>query len=112
MHTMSERQHIERFVTTIAGISPELVEKEFAQRGNWTNVSGHSLIEAARVCVLGDLLQFDAELKKDLALAALLHDGNKKTEIEAIQQEIKAGGSGRGASLGAAREYMEELAGK
>ncbi|MDP2598524.1 MAG: hypothetical protein Q8P49_01700, partial [Candidatus Liptonbacteria bacterium] len=96
MGTSSEgqRKQLERFVASQTGVSPELEEKEFFEKGNWENVTGHCLLEAARACVFADLLGFDADLKKDLAIAALLHDGYKRREIIAIQEEVKSGGSG------------------
>ena len=112
MLTVHEREFLERFVTRVAGIDPRAVEKEFAQQGNWDNVFEHCLIEAARVCVFARLLRFDPELTKDLALAALLHDGHKKREVEAIRRDMEAGKSGRVASMAVAHEYAEELAKK
>lgn len=61
---------------------------------SWANVSEHCLIETARVEVFADWLSFTTELKNDLMLAAALHDFNKRFEIEAIEADIAAGGSG------------------
>ncbi len=111
----NERKIIEVFVGREIGAMPKLSElegAEFLEKENWENVTGHCLIEAARACVFADLLGFSTQLKKDLALAALLHDGHKKLEIEAIQEEIKNGGSGRAASLAVTKKYLEELATK
>ena len=54
----------------------------------------HCLIEAARVRVFAEWLNFSSELKSDLVLAAALHDFNKRFEIEAIDADIAKGGSG------------------
>ncbi len=65
-----------------------------AQGRSWENVSEHCLIEAARTEVLAEWLNFAIDLKNDLVLAAALHDFNKRFEIEAIDGDIAAGGSG------------------
>lgn len=111
----NERKRIEEFIGREIGVMPSLPERDggkFAGKDNWENVTGHCLIEAARACVFADLFGFNAQLKKDLVLAALLHDGHKKLEIEAIQKEIKNGGSGRSASLAVTKKYLEELVAK
>lgn len=111
---MDERKKMEEFVAREIGEAARFVRAEegFIEEANWENVTGHCLIEAARACILADLLGLDAELKKDLVLAALLHDGHKRQEIEAIQEEMKRGGSGRAASLAVTQKYLEELAAK
>jgi uncharacterized protein YoaH (UPF0181 family) len=79
---------------------------DFAERKNkWKNVTDHCLIEAARAFIFADLLGFDAELKRDLVLASLLHDGHKDREIAAIQEALSNGMS----SNVAVRKYLEEL---
>jgi len=110
-----ERKALEDFVAREIGAAAAFVkheEAEFIEHNSWKNVTGHCLIEAARACVFGDLLGFDHELKKDFALAALLHDGHKKQEIEAIQEEMRRGGSGRAASMSATDVYLKELSAK
>lgn len=48
----------------------------------WTNVSQHCLVEGARAEILADLLKLSTEVKEQLFAAAILHDFNKKQEIE------------------------------
>lgn len=49
---------------------------------DWGNVSEHCLVEAARVGVMADLLQLPSDVKRDVQLAAALHDHYKKGEKE------------------------------
>ena len=51
----------------------------------WEKVSEHCLVEAARSEVFSDLLRFSVDLKKDLRLAAVLHDFFKKNEVELVK---------------------------
>lgn len=111
----SERKKIEEFVARGVKDTAEFIKIEqenFGERGVWGNVTGHCLIEAARVSVFADILGFSAELKKDAMSAALLHDGHKRQEIAAIQEEMSNGGSGRNASMAATKKYLEDLAEK
>lgn len=82
------------------------------RQGNWENVTDHCVMEAARARVFADLLGLDAPLKKDLMRAALLHDGHKRREVEAIQQALREGGSGYRASTRVTAAYLQELKGK
>src|SRR5579872_3195062 len=95
------RKQLERFIADETGIASGVVAKEevaFLKEENWDNVTDHCLMEAARACLFADILGFDPALKKDLALAALLHDGHKRREVEAIRSAIRNGSSGREAS--------------
>ena len=103
-----KNEKLKRFLLRAAGVGTEILESE----NQWDNVTGHCLIEAARACVFAELLGFDAELKKDLVLAALLHDGHKKEEMEAIEKELQDGGSGYVASNTAMEKYSEGLQSK
>ena len=51
-------------------------------RRDWGNVSEHCLVEAARVTVFAEKLQFSDGVKKDLVFAAAMHDFFKKAEKE------------------------------
>lgn len=57
-----------------------LWERTPEHKRDWGNVSEHCLAEAARAEVFADLFGFDPELKKDLKIAAALHDYFKKRE--------------------------------
>lgn len=108
----SEINQIKNFINRETYNVSRLVKAKeigFSGESNWGGVKGHCLIEAARVCILADLLGLGNETKKKLVLAALLHDGHKKEEIEAIQEEIKNGGSGRVASILATERYLIRL---
>jgi len=68
----SERKKIEALIELEIKDGPRILKfetEEFAVEKNWGNVSGHCLIEAARVLALADLLGFGADLKKDCVLA-------------------------------------------
>ena len=75
----------------------------------WQNLYDHCLMEAARACVFAEMLHFNKGLKKDLVLAALFHDGNKRLEIAAIREAMQSGASSRAASNAATREYLRAL---
>lgn len=49
---------------------------------DWGNVSEHCLVEVARVKVFAEKLQLAEEIKRDLILAAAMHDFFKKAEKE------------------------------
>lgn len=53
-----------------------------SRKERWTNVSQHCMVEAARAEVLADLLALSPQTKEQLFAAAILHDFNKKQEIE------------------------------
>jgi len=106
--TSREWESIDAFLTKTIGPWRAILEG----KEQWENVTRHCMLEAARASIFADLLKFDPELKKDLVLASVLHDGNKRYEIMAIQQEMKEGGSGFIASNGAMRTYISELQAK
>jgi len=62
---------------------------------DWSNVTEHCLVEAARVGALADMLGLEGEVREKLISAAALHDFNKKEEIRLTHEDIAAGGSGR-----------------
>jgi len=62
---------------------------------NWSNVTEHCLIEAARVRALADLLGLESNVREELVSAAAVHDFYKKEEIRLTREDIAAGGSGR-----------------
>jgi hypothetical protein len=103
-----KNKQLRNFLSAVAGVGTEILEHEH----QWNSVTSHCLIEAARACVFAEILGFDAELKKDIVLAALLHDGHKKTEIEAIEKEQRNGGFGYAASNAVTAEYVEKLRSK
>jgi len=51
---------------------------------DWGNVSEHCLVAAARSEIFSDILDFTENLKKDLMIAAGLHDFFKKNEKEIV----------------------------
>lgn len=57
-----------------------LWQGEKSQR--WENVTKHCLVEAARVEEFSDLLNLSPKAKNELFAAAIIHDYNKKEEIE------------------------------
>jgi len=54
---------------------------------NWRRVSEHCLAEVARVDVFADKLGLSEEIKKDLIIAAALHDFYKKREINSRKEK-------------------------
>lgn len=74
-------------------VDGKLWEKD-ASGKDWSNVTEHCLIEAARADIFSELLCFSNEVRGDLASAALLHDFNKKHEIELTREDIAIGGDG------------------
>lgn len=56
---------------------------------SWRNVSEHCLVETARAEVLADKLGLPEDLKKDLIIAAALHDSFKKQEIKLLAAKGK-----------------------
>ncbi len=63
-----------------------LWERKDSKR-DWGNVSEHCLAEAARVDVLADKLGLSDEIKRDLVVAAAVHDFFKKGEKEIVSTE-------------------------
>lgn len=57
---------------------------------SWRNVSEHCLVETARAEVFAEMLRLSDNLKKDLKLAAALHDFLKREEIEVIKGALKS----------------------
>ncbi len=102
---ITKKKSLENFIASAVGLLPDFSKN----KNEWQTTADHCLIEAARACVFADMLGFDAELKKNLASAALFHDGNKPLEIKAIQEAIKDGKPNRAASNVATRKYLEEL---
>ncbi|MFH1162112.1 MAG: hypothetical protein V1696_02460 [Candidatus Jorgensenbacteria bacterium] len=66
---------------------------------DWSNVTEHCLIEAARVDMLARLLGFSDRIREYLTSAAAVHDFNKKEDIRRTHEDIAAGGSGRKGNL-------------
>lgn len=52
---------------------------------DWENVTKHCLVQVARGSELADALRLSTQIKKELMLAAQLHDVNKKDEITAAR---------------------------
>src|SRR3989338_4855012 len=59
---------------------------------DWRNVTRHCLIETARAEEIADILGLSPSVKKNLRLAAALHDFNKKKEIKTIKEANISGG--------------------
>lgn len=86
----------------------KLWEKD-EQGKDWSNVTEHCLVEAARVNILALLLRLPDGVRNNLVSAAALHDFNKKEEIRLTREDIAAGGSGRRGVLIAEKESEEIL---
>lgn len=84
-----------------------LWERNSEHKRDWGNVSEHCLAEAARAEVFADLFGLSPELKKDLKIAAALHDYFKKREKEITRQ----GGSTEGSFAQAEAESLRQLRG-
>ena len=54
---------------------------------DWSNVTDHCLLQAARVGVMADLIGLDEEVKQDLVLAAAVHDAYKKEEVTKLRAD-------------------------
>jgi hypothetical protein len=63
---------------------------------DWSNVTEHCLMEAARVGVLAGFLGLADKIRGSLVSAALLHDFNKKEEVRLTYEDMESGGDGRG----------------
>lgn len=63
-----------------------LWDRALEGKRDWGNVSEHCLVEAARAEVFADLLGFPHDLKKDLKIAAALHDYFKKREKQIARE--------------------------
>jgi hypothetical protein len=63
-----------------------LWERDSVGRRAWGNVTGHCLVEAARVSVLADKLGLSNTAKRELELGAALHDFNKRSEITEMKR--------------------------
>ncbi len=81
----------------------KLWEKDESGR-DWSNVTEHCLIEAARAETLAELLGLSHEIREVLGRAAAVHDFNKREEIKRTKSEIAEGGSGRQAVLAIEKE--------
>ena len=75
-----------------------LWERNKEGKRDWGNVSEHCLVEVARVGVLAEKLGLSEEVRQNLKIAAGLHDFDKRSEILAMKEEIRRGGSGFDAS--------------
>lgn len=69
-----------------------LWEQDEKGEKSWQNVSEHCLVESARAEVFAEKLQLSEKTKRDLKLAAALHDFYKKEDIEATKKTLKEGG--------------------
>ena len=104
----ARRKRLEKYVAYALGVLPALSHS----KTGWGDLYNHCLIEAARARAFADVLGFDKGLTKDLILASLFHDGNKRLEIAAIQEAATSGESTRNASNTVTKRYLEELAEK
>jgi hypothetical protein len=86
----------------------KLWEKDETGR-DWSNVTDHCLLEAARVDVFARLLRLSAGVREDLVAAAGAHDFYKKFEIAATRADLASGGTGRAGYLRAERESEAHL---
>jgi hypothetical protein len=59
-----------------------MLERHENPRDEWRNVTEHCLVEAARVLELADMVGLSDEVRRDLMMAAGLHDFYKKSERE------------------------------
>lgn len=83
-----------------------LWERKDGKRG-WGNVSEHCLVEVARVDVLADKLNLPEDIRKDLNIAAALHDFFKKGETEIVTSEWPSWNSFEKASRESTRQMRE-----
>ena len=67
-----------------------LWERKDGER-DWSNVSRHCLIEAARVEVFAEWLGLLGHVKNELILTAVLHDFNKKQEVFSMKEAASRG---------------------
>ena len=102
--TAVEREKIANLITGVTG-----PWREFLDTDLWENVVVHCMMEAARGFFFSDILGFDPGLKKDLVMGLVLHDGFKRREITAIQDELAHGGTGLSASIAVTRDYISRL---
>ncbi|TSC84961.1 MAG: Uncharacterized protein G01um101413_345 [Parcubacteria group bacterium Gr01-1014_13] len=72
---------------SLKNLSPEQIVKNIGSSGqeDWSNVIRHCLAEAGAADALSDLLGLSEEDKKTLIQAAILHDFDKRLEIETIR---------------------------
>lgn len=75
------------------------------RKEGWRNVSDHCLVEVARADVLADKLGLPEDIKKDLKIAAALHDFFKKSEKEILA----AGGESWDSSEKAHQEATRQM---
>lgn len=74
---------------------------------DWGNVSEHCLVEVARVDVLAEKLNLSNDIRKNLNVAAALHDFFKKGEKEIISSEGLSWDSFEKASKESTRQIRE-----
>jgi hypothetical protein len=74
---------------------------------NWGNVSEHCLVEVARADVLADKLNLPEDIKRDLIIAAALHDFFKKGEQKIVSAEGLTWASFEKASQESTRQMRE-----
>ena len=65
----------------------ELWDWDEKRNRSWKNVSKHCLVETARALIFADKLGFSKERKRDLMIAAALHDFFKRKEIDIIEEK-------------------------
>lgn len=68
------------------GLWQRVINEDGERVRDWGNVTEHCLVEAARVAVLADLVELPDDVKKDLLLAAGVHDFYKKAEITLLRE--------------------------
>ncbi len=76
---------------------------------DWSNVTEHCLLEAARVSKFAKILNISDPVRSDLVSAAVVHDFNKKSEIFLTRKDIEKGGTGRKGLLIAEEESEKNL---
>jgi len=83
-----------------------LWEKKEGRR-DWGNVSEHCLVVVARAMVLAEKLNLSEDIKKDIAMAAALHDFFKKGQKEVVTAGGLTWDSFEAASKESARQVQE-----
>ncbi len=72
---------------SLKNLSPEQIEANVESSGqkDWSSVIRHCLAEAGAVDAMARMLNFSKEDKENLIKAAILHDFDKRVEIEAMR---------------------------
>lgn len=89
------------------------LEKGSDRKGpdSWRNVTEHCLVQVARAGILGEWIGLPEDLIADMKMAAILHDFDKKQEIEVTREAEKTGDSPLSAYKAQAEKSLSLLQG-